>query len=152
MEEKLSASAELLNQCEGNDEFDAAIWQLYRGTCALYIGDSASADTHLEQALHDLRPNLLHQRAYAALLQAQARLTMGDMKGSLEVVGTAVPLVVAADSPLLDRGLIDQVERLTTTFPRNAEVRDIAKEVQRHPRLCAFHAQQHIPRYLEAKL
>src|SRR5216683_2606882 len=152
MEEKLSASAELLNQFEGNDEFDAAIWQLYRGTCALYIGNSASADTYLEQALHDLRPDLLHQRAYAALLQAQARLNMGDMKGSLEAVGTAVPLVVAADSPLLDRGLIDQIEQLTTTFPRNAEVRDISKEVQRHPRLCAFHVQQHIPRYLEARL
>src|SRR6266849_6206992 len=152
MEEKLSASAELLNQFEGNDEFDAAIWQLYRGTCALYIGNSASADTYLEQALHDLSPDLLHQRAYAALLQAQARLNMGDMKGSLEVVGTAVPLVVAADSPLLDRGLIDQIEQLTATFPRNAEVRDISKEVQRHPRLCAFHVQQHIPRYLEARL
>src|SRR5712692_2577721 len=152
MEEKLSASAELLKQFEGNDEFDAAIWQLYRGTCALYIGNSASADTYLEQALHDLRPDLLHQRAYAALLQAQARLNMGDMKGSLEAVGTAVPLVVAADSPLLDRGLIDQIEQLTTTFPRNAEVRDISKEVQRHPRLCAFHVQQHIPRYLEARL
>src|SRR5713101_8173841 len=152
MEEKLSASAELLNQFEGSDEFDAAIWQLYRGTCALYIGNSASADTYLEQALHDLRPDLLHQRAYAALLQAQARLNMGDMKGSLEVVGTAVPLVVAADSPLLDRGLIDQIEQLTATFPRNAEVREIANEVQRHPRLCAFHAQQSIPRYLEAKL
>jgi hypothetical protein len=52
----------------------------------------------------------------------------------------------------VDCGLIDQVEQLTTTFPRNAEVRDIAKEVQRHPRLCAFHAQQRIPRYLEARL
>jgi hypothetical protein len=88
----------------------------------------------------------------AALLQAQARLTMGDMNGSLEVVGTAVPLVVAADSTLLDRGLIDQIEQLTTTFPRNVEVREIANEVQRHPRLCASHAQQSIPRYLEAKL
>src|SRR5258708_28275470 len=152
MEEKLSSSAELLAQFEGNDEFDAAIWQLYRGTCALYIGDSASADTYLEQALHDLRPDLLHQRAYAALLQAQARLNMGDMKGSLEAVGTSVPLVVAADSPLLDRGLIDQIEQLTTTFPRNAEVRDNSKEVQRHPPFSAFHVQQHIPRYLEARL
>jgi transcriptional regulator with XRE-family HTH domain len=152
MEEKLSSSAELLAQFEGNDEFDAAIWQLYRGTCALYIGDSASADTYLEQALHDLKPNLLHQRASAVLLQAQARLKMGNMKGSLEVVRTAVPLVVAADSPLLDRGLIDQIEQLTTTFPRNTEVKGIVTEVQRYPRLCAFHAQQQIPRYLEAKL
>jgi hypothetical protein len=52
----------------------------------------------------------------------------------------------------VDCGLIDQIEQLTATFPRNAEVREIANEVQRHPRLCASHAQQSIPRYLEAKL
>ena len=152
MEEKLSSSAELLTQFEGNDEFDLAIWQLYRGTCALYIGDSASADTYLEQALHDLKPNLLHQRASAALLQAQARLKMGNMKGSLEVVRTAVPLVIAAASPLLDRGLIDQIEQLMTKSPGNTEVKSIVKEVQQYPRLCTFDAQQQIPRYLEAKL
>jgi len=152
MEEKLATSADLLTQCEGNDEFDEAIWQLYRGTCALYIGDCISADTHLEQALRNLRPNLFHQRASAALLQAEARLKRKDMKGSLETVHTAVPLVVTAASPLLDRGLIDLVEQLRTTFPRNDAVSGLVEEVQRHPRLCAFQAQQRIPRYLEATL
>ena len=152
MEEKLAASADLLTQFEGNDEFDVAIWQLYRGTCSLYIGDPASADTHLEQALGELRPNLLHQRASAALLQAEARLKRKEMKGSLETMHVAVPLVGAAASPLLDRGLIDLVERLTTIFPRKGEVGNLVEEVQRHPRLCGFQAQQRIPRYLEASL
>jgi DNA-binding XRE family transcriptional regulator/tetratricopeptide (TPR) repeat protein len=152
MEEKLAASADLLTQCEGNDEFDVAIWQLYHGTCALYIGDSIRADIHLEQALHELRPNLLHQRASAGLLLARARLNRRDMKGSLETVHDAVPLVVAAASPLLSRGLMDLVEQLATTFPMQTEVRDLTEEVAHHPRLCAFQAREHVPRYLEATL
>lgn len=151
MEEKLSASTELLGQCEGNDEFGAAIWRLYRGTCSLYIGDVVSADTCLEQALRELRPDLLHQRASAVLLQTQARLTLRDLKGTLETLRTAVPLVVATNSLLLDRGLMDLTERFMTTFPRNGDVRDAVREIQHHPQLCTLPT-RHIPRYLEAQL
>ena len=152
MEEKLSASAELLSQFEGNDEFDAAIWQLYRGTCALYIGDPGSAEQYLEHALRELRPNLLHQRASAALLQAQACIKMGEWKRSLSVVRAAVPLVVATTSPLLDRGLVDLVEQFMITLPKDDEVRDLVEEVRQHSRLHANHVQQRVPRYLEATL
>jgi tetratricopeptide (TPR) repeat protein len=152
MEEKLVASAELLTQCEGNDEFDGAIWQLYRGTCSLYIGDPAIAEQFLEHALRDLKPNLLHQRASTALLQAQARLKMGEVKGSLSVVRAAVPAVIAATSPLIDRGLIDLVEQFVITLPKDDEVGDLVAEVRQHPRLHGILTQQHIPRYLEATL
>jgi tetratricopeptide (TPR) repeat protein len=150
MEEKLAASAALLMQCEGNDEFDAAIWQLYRGTCALYIGDAADADQSLEQALRELKPNLLHQRASAALLQAQARLKMGEAQGSVRVVRAAVPAVLAAASPLLDRGLIDLVEQFTLTFPKDDEVKNLVAEVRQQPRWHVISTQQRVPRYLEA--
>ncbi len=152
MEEKLAASAELLTQFEGNDEFDAAIWQLYRGTCSLYIGDPASAEQSLEQALQELRPNLLHQRASTGLLQAQARLKMGEVKGSLSAVRAAVPVVLAATSPLLDRGLMDLVEQFMITLPKDDEVRNLVEEVRQHPRLHEIHTQQPVPRYLEATL
>lgn len=150
MEEKLAASAQLLTQCEGNDEFDATIWQLYRGTCALYIGDAADADQSLEQALSELKPNLLHQRASAALLQAQARLKMGEAQGSVRVVRDAVPAVLAAASPLLDRGLIDLVEQFTLTFPKDDEVKNLVEEVRQHRRWHVISTQPHVPRYLEA--
>ncbi|HYU73672.1 MAG TPA: helix-turn-helix transcriptional regulator [Ktedonobacteraceae bacterium] len=152
MDEKLAASAELLNQCEGNDEFDFAIWQLYRGTCSLYTGDFPTADTYLQQALDNLSPNLLHQRASTRLLQAQARLKVGDGKGSLEATRTAVPLVAAADSPLLFRGFVDHVQKLTTAFPGDAQVKDFAGEVQQHPQLHILYTHAHGPRYLEATL
>jgi hypothetical protein len=152
MEEKLSTSAELLTQCDGNDEFDVAIWHLYRGTCALYVGDPDRAEQPLEHALRALRPNLLHQRASAALLLAQARLKMGELKGSLSAVRAAVPLVLAATSSLIDRGLVDLVEQFMVTLPKDDEVRELAEEVQQHPRWHLIQTQHHIPRYLEATL
>ncbi len=152
MEEKLSESAELLTEFEGNDEFDAAIWQLYRGTCELYIGKPSSAEQYLEHALRELKPDLLHQRASAALLQAQARLKMGEWKRALGVVRDAVPLVVASTSSLLDRGLVDLVEQFMVTLPWDTDVRDLVEEVLQQPRLHAVHLQRHVPRYLEATL
>lgn len=152
MEEKLSESAELLTQFEGNDEFDAAIWRLYRGTCALYIGDPGNAEQSLKQALHELSPNLLHQRASAALLLAQAHFKMGEWEEALSVARDAVPLVVATASPLMDRGLVDLVERFVIPLPRDAEVKELVEAVHQHPRLHAIHVQQRVPRYLEATL
>jgi hypothetical protein len=34
----------------------------------------------------------------------------------------------------------------------DAEAKELAEEVRRHPRLHAIHVQQHVPRYLEATL
>ena len=152
MEEKLAASAELLSQFEENDEFNSAIWQLYQGTCSLYIGDATSAEQSLEHALRELEPNLLHQRTLATLLLAQARLKMGNLEGSLNAVRNAVPLVLATTSSLLDRGLIDLVERLVITLPGNDEVGELVAVVQQHPRLHIIRTQQCVPRYLEATL
>ncbi len=152
MEEKLSESAELLTQFEGNDEFDAAIWRLYQGTCALYIGDPGKAEQSLKQALHELSPNLLHQRASAALLLAQAHLKVGEWEEALSVARDAVPLVVATASPLMDRGLVDLVERFVIPLPGDADVNELVEAVQQQPRFHAIHVQQRVPRYLEATL
>ncbi|MEO8971775.1 MAG: hypothetical protein ABI406_09280 [Ktedonobacteraceae bacterium] len=150
MEEKLAASAELLAQFGENDEFDATLWQLYQGTCALYSGNFSCAEQFLEHALHELKPNLLHQRASATLLQAQARLKLGNLASSLNSVRDAVPLVLATASSLLDRGLIDLIEQLVITLPRDDEVRELVEVVRQHPRLHIIQTQQCVPRYLEA--
>ena len=152
MEEKLSASAEHLTQFEGNDEFDAAIWLLYRGTCALYIGDAESAEQSLEHALHELRPDQLHERASATLLQAQACLKTGELKKSLSIVRACVPLVLAAASSLMDRGLVDLIEQLVKALPKDDEANHLLEEIRQHPQLHVIHTQHHIPRYLEATL
>lgn len=152
MEEKLAASAELLTQFEGNDEFDAAIWQLYKGTCELYSGNPQNAEKPLELALHGLKPNLLHQRASIVLLLAQARLKMGELEKALGAVRIAVPLVVASDSPLLDRGLIDLAEQFVLLLPNDTDVRELVGDIQQHPRLKEMQTQQRVPRYLEATL
>jgi hypothetical protein len=76
----------------------------------------------------------------------------GNLKGSLSAVRAAVPLVVAASSSLIDRGLVGLVEQFMITLPKDDEVKDLVEEVQQHPRLHIIHTQQHIPRYLEATL
>lgn len=152
MEEKLAASENLLAQNEGNDEFNAAIWQLYQGTCSLYIGDTIKAEQSLDDALRELKPHLLHERAMTLLLQAQARLKMGNAEGALKSVRDALPLVLATTSSLLDRGLIDLVERLMIPLSGNEDMAELAAVVQRHPRLHTISTQHCVPRYLEATL
>lgn len=77
---------------------------------------------------------------------------MGELKGSVSAMRAAVPLVVATTSSLIDRGLVDLVEQFMVTLPQDDEVRDLAEEVQQHPRWHLIQTQHHIPRYLEATL
>ena len=118
----------------------------------MYNGDPPSAEQSLEQALRELKPNLLHQRTSATLLLAQAHMKRGAWEGALRVARDAVPLVVATTSPVMDRGLFDLVEQFVVTLPRDAEVKDLVDEVRQHPRLHAMFVQQRVPRYLEATL
>lgn len=77
---------------------------------------------------------------------------MGELKESLRGVRAAVPPVIAAISPLLDRGLVDLVEQFMLTLTKDDEVKDLIEEVQRHPQLHMTPTQQRVPRYLEATL
>jgi hypothetical protein len=98
--------------------------------------------------------NLMEEKlaASAALLQAQALFNLGEIKRSVEAVRASIPLIAVAESPLIFRGLIDHVQKLTVTFPRDGELIAFAKEVQYHPQLRNLHAHVSGPRYLEATL
>lgn len=152
MDEKLAASAQLLTQGEANDEFNQAIWLQYKGTCALYIGDFADADFYLQQAIRNLNPNLLHQRAFTALLLAQARLHKKDKEGTLATTRISLPLITATDSPLIFRGLFDHIQNLIDTFSKDSEVKTFIGEVLPDPQLRNLHRYINLPRYLEAAL
>ncbi len=152
MEETLDGSRNLLDQFEGNDEFDMAMWQLYKGTCALYIDDFATAEAYLQQAHISLKPHLTHQHASTALLLSQARAGMGERERAIDAVRAAIPYVAAADTPLVYRGLLDHVQHLAVQFPRESVVYQLAEEVQQHPQLQSLKMYADGPRYLEATL
>ncbi len=148
MEEALDSSYNLLDRFEGNDEFDPAMWQLYKGTCALYLQDFATAETYLQQAHTNLKPHLTHQHASTALLLSQARSGRGERETSIDAVRAAIPYVAAADTPLVYRGLLDHVQHLTGQFPSEPVVHHLAEEVHQHPQLQSLKMYADGPRYL----
>lgn len=149
VDEKLAASAELLQKIKGNEEFDTSTWQQYQATCALYLGNAETAEAHFQQALYDLRPHWTQRRAYTAQFLAQARLKLGKWQESVDAARIALPLIADVDSMLLSFGFMDYVQELQSMFPENEEIRTFAQEVQQQLKL---DIKIEIPRYLEVKL
>lgn len=149
MREKLEASADLLKCLETNDEFDYPTWKQYRAACNFYIGEVATADRYFQQALEDMKPDWILQKGYTLLLQAQARLKIGEIDRSITAARASLPFIARIDSPLINRGLMDYAQEVMR-FSNNADIsiQAFAAETQR----LTLHADSMIPRYLEAKI
>jgi tetratricopeptide (TPR) repeat protein len=149
VEEKLEAAASLLDRVEQNEEFDRSIWLYYNGTCAFYLGNFSQADAFFEQALLGHHSTWRHQRVITTLFQAQARLHLRELEGSLGSAHLALPLLTQVNAPLLWRGLLDYTEDLDRTFPGHPEGDDFLGSLRQHQWQIL---QRPIPRYLEATL
>lgn len=147
MMEKLESSAGLLRRFETSDEYDYATWQQYLATCHFYIGDVVDADRYFEQALAGLKPDWILQKGYTLLLQAQARLKMGEIDRSITSARDSLPFIATINSPLINRGLIDYVQELMR-FSDNGSIQSFTEETQRF----TFHLKRATPRYLEATI
>jgi len=149
MREKLEASADLLKCLETNDEFDYSTWKQYRAVCNFYIGEVAAADRYFQQALEDMKPDWILQKGYTLLLQAQARLKMGEINRSIIAAHASLPFIARIDSPLINKGLMDYVpEVMCFSNNANMHIQTFAKEAQG----LTLHADSMVPRYLEAKI
>ena len=146
MIEKLDAAAELLESLETNEEFDHPTWEQYRAICHFYNGDLPIADKYFQQALEAMNPYWILQRGYTLLLQAQARLKMGEIDQSIAVARHALPFITTINSPLINRGLMDYVQELTR-FADNETLQSFHRETQP----LALHVFSAISRYLEVK-
>lgn len=149
MTEKLEASADLLKCLETNDEFDYPTWKQYRAMCNFYTGEMAVADRYFQQALEDMKPDWILQRGYTLLLQARARLKLGDIERSITAAHTSLPFIAKINSPLINRGLTDYVQEIMC-ISNDAKVnfQSFAQETQR----LTLRIDSMTPRYLEAKL
>ncbi len=149
MREKLEASADLLKCLETNDEFDFPSWKQYRAVCNFYIGEVEAADRYFQQALEDMKPDWILQKGYTLLLQAQARLKMGEIDRSITAAHTALPFIARIDSPLINRGLMDYVQEVMCfSNSANTSIQAFAAETQR----LTLQADSMVPRYLKAKI
>lgn len=144
---KLDVSAQILAGADSNDEFDLPTWMQYRAICSYYLGDMTKADQYFQEALKNLKSEWVLQRGYTMLLQAQARLKLNEQEASILVAHSALPLIIAIDSPLINRGLWDYVEELIMRYPDNRGVKNFAEEVKQQMQLSVY---SKVPRYLEA--
>ena len=149
MREKLEASGDLLKCLETNDEFDYPTWKQYRAVCNFYIGEVAAADRYFQQALEEMKPDWILQKGYTLLLQAQARLKMGEVERSITAARASLPFIARIDSPLINRGLMDYVQEVICLSNNpDTPIQAFAAETQQ----LILHADSMLPRYLEAKI
>ena len=147
--EKLSASAELLNTFEANQEFDASDWQQYQATCALYLGDTENAALYFHQALDSLNPTKTLQRAYTAQFLVQTYLKLGKLEATIKAARNALPLITSTNSLLLTSSFVEDVQRMHKLFTDNEEIESIVAETSKQIQPLI---QRAVPRYLEATL
>jgi DNA-binding SARP family transcriptional activator len=147
--EKLAVSAELLRQFDSNEEFDASAWQQYQATCAFYLGDARSAASYFQQALDNLKPNWMLQRAYTAQFLVQAHLKLGELGAAMKAARVALPYILSTNSLLLTSSFIEDMQQLHTLISDNPEVETFVEETLRQLRPLA---ERTVSRYLEAKL
>lgn len=147
--EKLAASAELLNQFDTSEEFDASSWQQYQATCAFYLGDASNAVAYFRQALDNLKPNWILQRAYTAQFLTQAHIKLENVNEAVRAAHIALPDITATNSLLLAASFVEDVQQLRSLSPDNTEVEALVAETlqQLEPSI-----HNTIPRYLEAKI
>lgn len=149
VDEKLEASASALNLTEPNEEFDASIWQYYRGTCRLYLGDASHADAYFQKALQEHHSDWILHRTITTLLQAEAQLKMGRLEESLKTARSSLPMIIMIDSPLLSYGLVDYTQALAARFSFHPDLKIFSQDIQAQ---LSLPAQRTIPKYLEATL
>ncbi len=149
VENKLAASAALLDRLAANEEFDTSIWLYYNGTCAFYLGNYAQADAYFEDASTKHPSTWVQQRAITLLFQAQTRLRLGELEGSLLSARMAFPLLMIINAPLLSQGLSDYAESLHRAFPGQPEVAEFLGDFQER---LALPRGRKVPRYLEGTL
>lgn len=147
--EKLAMSAELLNQFDANVEFDTSAWQQYQATCAFYLGDARNAASYFQQALDNLKPDWILQRAYTAQFLTQAHVKLEHVNEAVRAAHLALPDIAATNSLLLASSFIEDVQQLRILSPNNPEVEALVAQT-----LQQLEPYTHItiPRYLEANI
>jgi transcriptional regulator with XRE-family HTH domain len=128
VEEKLSASAELLESQGPNDEFNAAIWHQIAGNCALFNGRYTQAIYHLRQSRAMLPRIWLVRRALTLIPLAEAYVHKRDKEASLEIGQEAADIVNTINSAMLLRRFFEYQQILMNTFPRDQQVQSFTNQ------------------------
>jgi tetratricopeptide (TPR) repeat protein len=129
VEEKLAASAELLEYPNPDGEFDQAIWYQIAGNCLLLNGHYTRAIDHFHRSLSLLSLPWRTRRTLSLIPLAEAHARKRDKEASLAVATEAATTVHAVNSTMLIRHFLEYRQVLIETFPRDQEVRSFIAHV-----------------------
>ena len=122
-EEKLEASATLLDQIHPNEQFDQASWLQLKGKYAFEKGDYGKATEHLEAALRRISPNWIVRQVLILLPLVAAYTWQGDRDACLATANMAFSAIKTLNAPTINKLYATSLQGLLEEFPNDAQVR-----------------------------
>ena len=122
-EEKLEASATLLDQIHPNEQFDQASWLQLEGKYAFEKGDYGKATEHLEAALRRISPNWIVRQVLILLPLVAAYTWQGNRDACLATANMAFSAIKTLNAPTVNKLYATSLQGLLEEFPNDAQVR-----------------------------
>ena len=122
-EEKLEASATLLDQIHPNEQFDQASWLQLKGKYTFEKGDYGKATEHLEAALRKISPNWIVRQVLILLPLVAAYTWQGDRDACLATANMAFSAIKTLNAPTVNKLYATSLQGLLEEFPNDAQVR-----------------------------
>ena len=140
VDEKLEASAALLEGLGPDEEFDLSRWHQTAGGCMLLGNHYAVAISHLEQSLAALAPQWLVRQALTMFPLAEAYVRQQERDASIAVGEQVVNILQKMDSTMLNHCFVELEHKMLRAFPEDRRVRAFIESAQHQPVLHALHS------------
>lgn len=132
VQEKLDASAPLLEQIGSNEEFDHASWFQLAGKFAFMTGDYAKTIEYYEQAIVKVPSSWVLRRALLLIPMVVAYACQRERDASLMLAEQTLSTIRILDAPIINRQFMVAVNQaLVGAFPGDAQVQGFISEVFR---------------------
>jgi tetratricopeptide (TPR) repeat protein len=137
VDEKLEASAALLEGLGPDEEFDLSRWHQTAGGCMLLARNYSMAISYLEQSLGALAPHWLVRRALTLFPLAEAYALQQERDASIAIGEQAVHILQKMDSTMLNHCFSKLEHKMLRTFPEDRRVRAFIESAHDQPLLHA---------------
>jgi tetratricopeptide (TPR) repeat protein len=141
-QEKLEASAGLLEGLGPDEEFDVSRWHQTVGRCMLLSQHYPAAIAHLEQSLAALAPHWLVRQALTLAPLAEAYARQREREACLATGEQIVNILQMMNSPMLNRCFLEVQQQMLQAFPQDRRVQVFLERAQHQPLLQAGNTDQ----------
>ncbi|HEX6484892.1 MAG TPA: tetratricopeptide repeat protein [Ktedonobacteraceae bacterium] len=127
-EEKLEASALLLDHIHPNEQFDQASWLQLKGKYAFEVGDYGKAAEHFKAALSKISPQWMVRQVLILLPMVAAYTWQGDRDACLVTAHTGFSAIKTINASTLNKLYATSLQGLLEAFPHDTLVRTFVAE------------------------